>query len=406
MEARQMAKLTKRFVDSLEPDEHKDVVEWDDEIPGFGIRVKPTGRKTYILQYRNRGGRSRRLTIGLHGKLTPDQARRQARAMFGDVERGADPAEDKSDLKTAPTMADLCSRYLKDHAVKKKKARSIEQDKRYVERFILPSLRRRKVADVTRNDVSRMHDSLAETPYQANRVLALVSKMMNLAELWGYRSDGTNPCRHVEKFGETAREKYLKPTELAWLGEVLSEADRARSESPSIIAAIRLLLLTGCRLNEILELRWDCVDLENGYLHLPDSKTGSKTVHLNRAAQDVLASHERKPDNPFVIIGARHGSHLVNMQKAWRRIREKAGLQDVRLHDLRHSFASVAVGVGEGLPMIGKLLGHTQVQTTKRYAHLADDPVKKASEHIGNAIAGMMEGNGRTTGNTSDGENT
>jgi integrase len=226
----------------------------------------------------------------------------------------------------------------------------------------------------------------------ANRVLALLSKMMNLAEKWGLRPDGSNPRRHVEKFEETKRERYLTGDELARLGDVLTETEQASTELPSVIAAVRLLVLTGCRLSEILTLQWQFVDLQAACLRLPESKTGAKIVHLNAPALEVLAGIEPQNENRWVIVGAKAGSHLINLEKPWRRIRARARLDDVRLHDLRHSFASVAVGLGEGLPMFGKLFGHTQTQTTARYAHLASDPVKAATERVGAALAGMMTG--------------
>ncbi len=232
--------------------------------------------------------------------------------------------------------------------------------------------------------------ALRETPYQANRMLALLSKMMQLSEKWGLRPDGSNPCRHVERFKETKRERYLSAIELARLGDVLTERERMAMETPSVIAAVRLLILTGCRLSEILTLRWEHVDFIGACLRLPDSKTGAKIVHLNAPALAVLAAIERKDTLPWVIVGEKPEAHWVNLQKPWRRIRTAAGVPDVRLHDLRHSFASVAVGLGEGLAMIGKLLGHTQTQTTARYAHLASDPVKAATERVGAALAGMM----------------
>lgn len=388
-----MPKITKRLVEGLKP-EVRDVFAWDDEMRGFGVRVKPSGVRSYLVQYRNVHGRSKRLTIGAHGRLTAEEARREARSILAEVDKGHDPAETRALARVAPTMADLCDRYLADHADARKKATSADEDRRLIERFIRPQLGKRQVADITRADVGKLHQGLRETPYQANRVLALVSKMMNLAEKWGLRPDGSNPCRHVEKFKEAKRERYLSADELARLGDVLAEGERTATERPSVIAAIRLLVLTGCRVSEILTLQWRHVDVGSACLQLPDSKTGAKTVHLNAPALAVLAAIEREEGSPWVILGAKRGSHLVNLEKPWRCIRTRAGIEDVRLHDLRHSFASVAVGLGEGLPMIGKLLGHTQTQTTARYAHLAADPVKAATERVGAALAGMMTGGG------------
>lgn len=219
-----------------------------------------------------------------------------------------------------------------------------------------------------------------------------MSRMMNKAEKWGLRPLGSNPCRHIDKNSEVARERYLSADELARLGDILVEAEHTATELPGTIAAVRLLVLTGCRMSEILTLQWPHVDFAAACLRLPDSKTGAKIVHLNAPALAVLVAVDRAEGSPWVIAGGKPGAHLVNLEKPWRRIRTKAGIPDVRLHDLRHSFASVAVGLGEGLPMIGKLLGHTQAQTTARYAHLAADPVKAATERVGAALAGMLGG--------------
>jgi integrase len=225
------------------------------------------------------------------------------------------------------------------------------------------------------------------TPGAANRTLALLSKLFNLAEKWGLRPDGSNPCRHVEKYRERKIERFLSSEELARLGAALREAERTQIELPSVIAAIRLLLLTGCRLSEILTLRWQDVDIDHQVLRLPESKTGKKVVYLASPALEVFAKAERVDGNPHVIVGKRPRAHLVNLQKPWRRIRAMAGLRDVRIHDLRHSFASMAAAGGLSLPLIGALLGHSQPQTTQRYAHLTADPIRRAADITSSSIA-------------------
>ena len=255
----------------------------------------------------------------------------------------------------------------------------------------MPALGQLKVADVTRADVARLHHEFRDTPYQSNRNLEIVSKMFNLAEMWGLRPDGSNPCRHVKKYKEKKRERYLSTDELARLGEVLRQCEQEGVESASTINLIRLLMLTGCRLSEIQTLKWDYVDFENRALHLPDSKTGVKTVHLGPPALKVLIEIERIEGNPWVITGKLENTHLQEPQRPWRRIRKRAGLDDVRIHDLRHTFASVAVSGGQGLPMIGQMLGHTQVQTTARYTHLATEPVKRATDEVSTTIGAALE---------------
>ena len=212
-----------------------------------------------------------------------------------------------------------------------------------------------------------------------------------MAEVWGWRPDGSNTCLHIKRYKEEKRERFLSAEEFARLGKVLDETLRDGSETRSAVVAIRLLMITGCRLSEIQKLRWEHVDLEAGGLRLPDTKTGGRAVPLAPSAVRLLESLPREEDNPWVIAGRKPGSHLTDLQHPWRRIREKAELHDVRIHDLRHSFASRALALGEGLPMIGKLLGHTQVQTTARYAHLARNTVKASAARIGDSIDGDLE---------------
>ena len=386
-----MPKLTNGFVTSIRPRD-KDIVVWDTEIPGFGIRVRPSGKRVYILKYRTKQGRQRKPTIGQHGPLKANKAREIARRWLVDVAEGGDPSADKQADRHAPTMADLCDRYLKEHAEPHKRPSSVANDRRVIEKRILRELGNHTLNAVGRADLARLHHSLRKTPYEANRTLALLSKMFNLAEAWGLRPDGTNPCRHVKKFKEVKRERFLSPDELAELNKVLAEAERSQTEMPGVLLAIRLLVLTGCRLSEILTLRWDWVDFEAGCLRLPESKTGSKVVQLGTPALALLSGNPRQPDNPFVIVGRKRGSHLLNLGKPWHRIRAKAKLNNVRIHDLRHTFASYGAAANLSLPMIGKMLGHTQAATTQRYAHLAADPVKQATDAVSRTIDAAMRG--------------
>jgi integrase len=216
--------------------------------------------------------------------------------------------------------------------------------------------------------------------------------MFNLAELWGLRPDGTNPRKHIQKYPEEKRQRFLSVAELRRIGEVLGEMEDEGIELPSAILAARLLILTGCRLNEIMTLKWSYVDIMDRVLRLPDSKTGAKVVHLGQPAIDLLQAAERVEGNPWVISGTLPGKRLSDLQPFWRRVRARAGLKNVRIHDLRHTFASIAVASGQGLPMIGKLLGHTQVQTTARYAHLAADPVKSAADLVSDRLQAGLDG--------------
>ena len=377
-----MPKITKRTVDALKPHERERVV-WDDDLKGFGVRVHPSGRKVFIVKTRYRG-RIIKMTIGPHGAVSPTYARVRAAEIITDARAGKNPAGRKSG---APTMHALGKRFLEDYVPVHCKPSTAEEYRRSIKLFIDPKIGKLRVPDVQRSDIAALHHEMRETPYQANRTLGVLSKIFNLAELWELRPDGSNPCRHVKRFKEKKRERFLSDEEYRRLGATLRDIEADSSETAAAIAAIRLLMLTGCRLSEIQKLRWEHVDLNAGELRLPDTKTGAKVVHLGDPAIAVLRGIQRQDDNPWVIAGRKPGSHLTDLQHPWRRIRARAGLDDVRIHDLRHSFASGGLLVGEGLPMIGKLLGHTQVQTTARYAHLANDPVKSAANRIASRIA-------------------
>jgi integrase len=371
-----MAKLTKRAVDALEP-AAKDYFVWDSQIAGFGLRVMPSGAKTYQAQYR-KGGRTRRVSVGRHGKITVEEARKLAKEITGQVAKGENPAEDISQHRKAPTVAALCERFFEAHAKERCKPSTQKEYRRAIDLFIVPAIGSFKVVDVERRDIAELHHRFRDKPYQANRTLGVLSKMFNLAEIWGLRPDGSNPCRHVPKYREIKRERYLNQNELQRLGHVLSEVERDGTETPFVVAAFRLLLLTGCRLGEIQTLKWDYIT-DTG-MELPDTKTGARRIPLPQPARDLLTHLPRSPGNPYVIEGKIAGKYATDLQHPWRRIRARAGLAGVRIHDLRHTYASNAVSSGMPIQMVGRLLGHSQIQTTMRYAHLADDPVRQAAE--------------------------
>jgi integrase len=308
---------------------------------------------------------------------------------LGAVAAGTDPAAERNARKEAPTLAELAGRFLAEHVETKRKPRTAREYRRLIEKVILPALGRKRVADISRADIARFHHARRATPTEANRALALLSTMFNFAEHSGERPDGSNPSRHVERFPQRRRERFLSAEEMARLGDTLASYTGSRYH----VAAIKLLIFTGARLGEVLGLRWEWIDFDRGNVRLPDSKTGAKTIHLPAPALEVLATLPRIEGEPHVL-GGRRGTTFI--EAPWRRIRAAAGLDDVRLHDLRHSFASVAASSGMGLLIIGKMLGHTQPATTGRYAHLESDPVKAAAAAVAGKIAAAMDGGAGT----------
>lgn len=356
---------------------------WDDMIPAFGLRVWPSGRKVYVIHYRS-GGRMRRYTIGQHGSpWTADKARDEAIKILARVKNGEDPADERTEQRKAPTVKQFGALFLERYVDVHLKPRTQDEYRRSVELFITKKLGARRMSDLTRAQIVSFHHDYRDIPYQANRTLGVLSKMFSLAILWGIRADGLNPCRGVKRYKEEKRERYLSPDEHKRLGIALAQA----SDVPEAANAIRLLALTGCRLSEIQKLRWEHVFLNARELRLPDSKSGAKIVQLGDATVAVLKSIERIADNPYVVTGEKKGAHLTDLQKPWRRIRKLAGLEDVRIHDLRHSFASDALELGEDLVMIGRMLGHKDIKSTMRYAHLKRDPVKVATNKVADKIS-------------------
>ena len=400
-------KFTQRAIDGLVAGGSERFF-WDDALPSFGVRLKPSGSATYLIQYR-RGTRQRRYAIGSCGTFRLEEARERARRLLVSVRDGADPSGDRKQARRAPTVSSLAERYLEEYAEMHKRPSSVKADRRNLDNHILPLLGRLIVADVTRADVDAMMRSVRTGatkadvklgrrsrrivrggPGVANRCCALLSKMFNLAERWGLRPDGSNRCRHVTKNPERKMRRYLSTDELARLGTTMSEAQRSGTETASALAAIRLLILTGARVSEILTARWEYLDEARGCLSLPQSKTGAKDVYLSPAALEVLNSIGRSR-SAWIIYGAEPEKPLVNLTKPWFRLREAAELADVRLHDLRHSFASVGIAGGLTLPIVGALLGHTQAATTARYAHLSADPLRRAADLIGSRITAAMQ---------------
>jgi integrase len=405
-------KITKQAIDAVALKAEPEVVLWDSEIKGFGLRARRGGAKTYILHYRAGGGRRaplRKLTIGRHGSpWTPQTARVEAKRLLGLVAAGGDPANTRKTERSAITVAELCDLYLAEGSTHKK-ASTLRADRGRIAHHIKPLLGKILVAKIGRADIEQMMVEVkagktAVSPPKdrkrpagslptgghgvAAQCVALVSTLLAFAVARGYRTD--NPTKGIKKTPVKKMERYLSDGEIARLAVAL-EAETKKTGNQYPVAAIKLLLLTGARRGEIFGLQWQNVDFDRKCLRLPDSKTGAKVIFLNEAALDILRSLPRLKNNLYVIPGTLVGGPFVGIDKIWHRVRASAGLRDVRLHDLRHSFASVAVGGGLSLPIIGALLGHKHAATTARYAHLAAAPLRAANDAIGAKITAAMQ---------------
>ncbi len=376
--------LSSRAVGKLEVE--KDTVFWDGELTGFGVRVYPTGARVYIAQARGPEG-PKRVAVGRHGVINAEQARRRAALIIARVKAGEEPAPEQMRAKDGPSVAELAKRYSEEHLAVRCKPGTEALVRSVVDKHIVPTLGKLPLAEVERAQVVELHQRLYETPSTANLAVRTLSSMYRLAGAWGLVPEGLNPCRSIARYPGRRRERFLTDEEFVRLGETLDEFETAGGASAPAVAAIRLLVLTGCRKSEILKLRWEDVALGENELRLPDTKTGARVVPLSPPAAALLAGLPRLPGNPWVIPGRKPGAHLRNLDEAWRAVRARAGLHDVRIHDLRHSYASRALALGEGLPMIAKLLGHAHVETTARYAHLARDSVRETAERIAVSIA-------------------
>jgi len=443
--ATRKAKITKTLVDKLIAGD----TIWDTELKDFGVRCQKKAKVYIYKKFYN--GQQHWFSLGkVDEGMTVKKAREKAEIFRGHILEGKDPAQIREDKKNRPTMTELCERFLTDYAEQHKKPSSLRMDRKNIQNHILPLLGKKFVPDITLSDIDRFKRAVKDgktakplsptskggSPVKggsgaANRCLSLLSKAFNLSIRWGWRT--TNPVQHVQKYKENKIERFLSEKEFSFLAEAIRDEEQREEANPYAIAAIRLLIFTGARRSEILTLRWDAVDFNRNTINLADSKTGAKSIFLNPPALELLSTLAHQDQNPYVICGLKEKAHLSDVNRPWRNIRERAtvkmwleiediknlielnnpnlgnttlkeiksladkatielprGLLDLRLHDLRHSFASIAVGGGMSLPMIGKLLGHTQTATTARYAHLADNPLKEANDAIGKRLEGLM----------------
>ena len=387
--------LSNRAVEKLTVE--RDTVFWDRELTGFGVRVYPSGGKVYVAQARGPDG-PKRVTVGRHRVLSAEQARQRAALVIARVKAGEPPVPEPLAAKhgAGPTVGELAERFLEEYAAVRYKPGTLAWTRTVVYRYIVPEFGKLALATVERTQVRELHHRLSHAPSIANMVVRTLSLMYRLAEDWGLVPEGCNPCRSVVKYPQRKRERFLTDEEFTRLGQVLDEVATQGGASPAAVSAIRLLMLTGCRKSEILTLRWEHVALDTGELRLPETKTGARVISLPPMAVELLAGLPRDLGSPWVIPGRHPGTHLRDLSDAWKVIRTRTGLDDVRIHDLRHSFASRALALGESLPMIGKLLGHSQVETTARYAHLARDTVHESAARVAESLAtDLFEGDWR-----------
>jgi integrase len=379
--------LTDAIVRRLEPPATGNRITYDDTVRGFGARVTTNGAKAYVLTYSVRGsGRQRRYTIGGCDRWTATDARQRAKELKAEIDRGGDPLADIESEREAPDMGDLVERFREVHFPRLRPSTQADYTLMLKSHVVPHFGERRKVRDVVFADIDRLHRRITEAghAYRANRVLALLSKMFSLAVVWSWRE--TNPCKGVRRNREHHRRRYLTQDELARLTKALAdEPDR------DMVDVMRALLLTGARRGEVLSMRWADLDLGVGAWSKPPSgvKQGEHhQVPLSAPARQLLAERlaRRTGDSPFVFPGDGSKGHLMNVWRAWKRLLEASGIAGVRLHDLRHSFASELVSGGASLPLIGSLLGHSNFATTNRYAHLYTDVQRAAVERVGAAI--------------------
>jgi integrase len=400
-------RLSKRLIATLEPGP-RDRFVWDTEVVGFGVKITPAAARSFVLQYRFQG-LSRRYVIGKMGSpWTVEAARDQARVLLGQLVAGTDPQDDKAAERREPTVAELCALYVEEGLVTRKPT-SIASARASLANHIRPLIGSRRASRLTRGEVERFLAQVAEGAsarrYHSGKLRGGTVRVKGgkgaatsaIATLSGAFTFGVrrglcpaNPALGVRRFPARKVERFLSPAELARLGETLAAAEAMGAQNLYRIAAIRLLILTGCRKTEILTLKRAHVDRTHRCLRLPDSKTGQKVVHVGSAALAVIEALPEVAGNPYLLPGRGDQGHVADLQSTWEAVRKAAGLADVRIHDLRHSFASFGAAAGDSLLVLGALLGHKTAKTTERYAHLSDHPVRDAAERICARIADLM----------------
>lgn len=411
-------KLTKKVIEGLKSDttdlaalegraKLRDVIVWDSEVPGFAAKVTPSGARTYFVYYRTASGQQRRPKIGNHGALTVDEARNIARQWMAGSAAGSDISAERQISRAAGNVSELAERYLREYAEQHKKPRSVQTDRANIENHVLPILGGMSVSDVTRQDIDRLKVAVREGKTArelkakprgrriirggqgiANRVVALVSKMFSCAREWGMRDD--NPASGIRKYREHRKDRFLDGAEVGRLLEQLDLAEQTNVLAATAIAAIRVLLFTGMRYSEVMQLRWGDVDSVQSCFRLSDSKTGARTIPYSPQVNAALGALTRGSDGDLLFEGKKKGSAL-SLRRPWHKIREAAEIDDsATLHTLRHTFASWSVMDGLSLAQVGAMLGHKSAQTTLRYADHAVDALRSYSTQTSSTLARLQ----------------
>jgi integrase len=384
-----MPKLTKAVIDNNIPKE-KNYFVWDTEIKGFGCQILKGGKKTYVFYYHSPLTRKKAyIKIGCHGNITVDFARNKAKTLSASVASGIDPREEKKEKLIEQKQLTLFSDFFKvfkEKHIDRYKGKGPYNNMGYARRNILPYFGKKKLEEISARDIRQFLDSLSHISTTANRCFSLLRVAFGKAEEWGYLPPGSNPCPGVRKYKENKKQRFLSSLELAKLEEALAQQEKERPSSACIVNAIRLLLYTGCREGEVLNLKWESIHIKDCYVYLDDTKVGEDARPLNPKAINVLNSLPPKEGNPYIFYGKVPGQQLKNIYVTWRNILKKAGIKDLRIHDLRHSFASFALKQGVDLYTVSKLLGHKNIATTTRYAHLELEHLKEAT----NKVAGIF----------------
>jgi integrase len=377
-------KLTKTVVDAAQKEEEPYELR-DTVIPGFLLKVTPTGRKIFMLAYVANNGQRRKPAIGQFGEITVEQARSIAQDWLADVRKGKDPSAEKSAARQAPTVKQLFEQFIADYSESRNKPSTVKSNRGYGKRYIIPHLGQMKVPDVTRADIANLMKKMSKTPTNANRVLAAVRKMFNMAEVWGMRPDGSNPCRHIPKFPERGKTRLITDTELRQLYAYLDQAEAEGLEHPFILLAVRLQFEFAARMSEILMLEWSWVDLDNRRVVWPDSKTGGMSKPMSAEAVRLFESAPRFEDSPYVCPSIFDPSLPMSKHTywhGWRRVLERAGLPHIGTHGIRHRAATDIANSGIPVKVGMALTAHKTVTMFMRYVHAEDDPIRAAAEAV------------------------